>query len=48
MDVVHFDEYDYSPYPAFNGCVQVGARRWQIKGLEGLLPLVYSLKAVKR
>ncbi len=48
MDVVHFEEYDYSPYPAFRQSVSAGARRWRIQGMEGLLPMVYALKAVKR
>jgi SAM-dependent methyltransferase len=47
MQITHFDEYNYSPYPAFNGSVEVSPRRYGIKGFEGLLPLVYSLKAVK-
>ena len=47
LQVTHLEEYDFSPYPAFNGSVVAGDRRWQIKGIEGLLPLVYSLKAVK-
>jgi SAM-dependent methyltransferase len=48
MDVVHLAEYDYSPYPAFKDSVPAGDRRWQIKGMEGLLPMVYSLKAIKQ
>ena len=47
MDVVHLEEYDYSPYPAFKESISIAERRWNIKGLEGLLPMVYSLKAVK-
>jgi SAM-dependent methyltransferase len=48
MQVSHFDEYNYSPYPAFSGSVEVSPRRYGIKGYEGLLPLVYSLRAVKK
>ena len=40
-------EYDYSPYPCFAQMVEVGARRYQIKGLEGKLPMVYALKMHK-
>jgi hypothetical protein len=48
FEITHFEEYDYSPYPAFKNHIQVGERRWNVKGLEGILPMVYSLKAVKR
>jgi SAM-dependent methyltransferase len=47
LQVTHFEEYDFAPFPALNNSVAVGERRWQIKGLEGILPMVYSLKAVK-
>lgn len=47
MNIVHFDEHDFSPFPAFNNSVPAGKQRWHIKGLEGLLPMVYSLKEVK-
>jgi hypothetical protein len=47
LQVSHFDEYDFAPYPALNGSVDIGDKRWQIKGLEGTMPMVYSLKAVK-
>lgn len=47
LQVTHLEEYNYSPYPIFKDNVSVGKDRWGIKGLEGMLPLVYSLKAIK-
>ncbi len=48
LDIVHLEEYDYSPYPAIGKSVSIGNKRWQINGMEGLMPMVYSLKAVKQ
>ncbi len=47
MNITFLQEYDFSPYPALAGSVPVGNGRWAIKGKEGMLPLVYALKAVK-
>lgn len=47
MQIDHFDEYDYSPYPCFNNVVKRDERQFQIKGLEGKLPMVYSIVAHK-
>ncbi|MEM6879004.1 MAG: class I SAM-dependent methyltransferase [Bacteroidota bacterium] len=38
-----FQEYDYSPYPCFSDAVAVGDVRWQLKGIEGQIPMVYSV-----
>ena len=43
-----FDEYDYSPYDCFDNMVP--AREpgtWWLKEMPGLIPLVYTLSAVK-
>lgn len=45
--ISHFQEYDFSPYPNFPGSVAAGPNRWQISGKEGLLPLCFSLKAMR-
>lgn len=42
-----FNEFDYSPYNCFHGMVEVSPGKFQIGGMEGKLPLVYSLLAVK-
>ena len=43
-----FNEHMYSPYPCFNNIVQGDDGNWRIKGMEGKVPMVYSLKAVKQ
>lgn len=47
MRLTHFSEYDYSPYPCFNNIVEVENKRFQIKGNEGKLPMVYAITATK-
>lgn len=42
-----FNEYMYSPYPCFRNVVECETGKWHIKGLEGKIPMVYSLKAIK-
>ncbi len=42
-----FQEYDFSPYNCFKNMRLVGDRRYQISGLEGMIPMVYALKMVK-
>lgn len=42
-----FNEHMYSPYPCFRNTVEVEPGKWHIRGLEGKLPMVYSLKAHK-
>jgi len=42
-----FREYDYSPYNIFSNGVETAKGKFHVEGLEGKLPLVYALKAVK-
>lgn len=42
-----FREYDWSPYDCFAKTVEITPGRFQIKGMEGKLPMVYALRAVK-
>ncbi len=42
-----FNEHMYSPYPCFRNVVEFEKGKWHIKGLEGKIPMVYSLKATK-
>jgi 2-polyprenyl-3-methyl-5-hydroxy-6-metoxy-1,4-benzoquinol methylase len=43
-----FNEFMYSPYPCFRNTVQGEDGKWYIKGMEGKIPMVYSVKAVKQ
>jgi SAM-dependent methyltransferase len=39
-----FNEHMYSPYPCFQNIVQGEDGNWRIRGMEGKVPMVYSLK----
>ncbi|HTD93009.1 MAG TPA: class I SAM-dependent methyltransferase [Chitinophagaceae bacterium] len=47
LHLSHFNEFMYSPYSNFAGSVQGEDGNWRISGMEGKIPLVYSLKAIK-
>ncbi len=46
LSIKSFQEYDTSPWPCFNNQVEV-KNGWQIKGMEGKLPMVYALQCKK-
>ena len=41
----HFDELDYAPYNCLNNMVEVAPGKFQLKSMEGKLPLLYSIVA---
>lgn len=45
LRITYFGEYDYSPYACFKNVVEIGPECFQIKGLEGKIPMVYALVA---
>ncbi|MBS1774621.1 MAG: class I SAM-dependent methyltransferase [Bacteroidetes bacterium] len=47
LKLADFREYDFVPYNCLANMVQLGTSRYQIKGMEGKLPLLYSLVASK-
>lgn len=48
FELHYFNEFDFAPYNCFSNTVKVAENRWQIKGLEGVMPMVYSFKMVKK
>jgi SAM-dependent methyltransferase len=48
IEIESFSEFPYSPYACFKNTVEVEPRKFMIKGLEGKLPMVYSLLGKKR
>ncbi len=48
LRIDYFQEFDYSPYSCFQNMVEVAPGRFQIRGMEGKLPLVYAVQAVKQ
>jgi 2-polyprenyl-3-methyl-5-hydroxy-6-metoxy-1,4-benzoquinol methylase len=47
LKLVMFNEHMYSPYPCFRNIVQGEDGKWRVKGMEGKIPMVYSMKAIK-
>ena len=47
LTIESFKEYDYSPYNIYQNSVKI-KKGYQVQGLEGKIPLVYSLVASKR
>ncbi|MEO5947074.1 MAG: class I SAM-dependent methyltransferase [Chitinophagaceae bacterium] len=47
LEIRHFNEFMYSPYPCFNNTIEFEEGKWHIKGLEGKIPMVYSIMAKK-
>ena len=43
--VRHFGEHDYAPYNCLNNMVETSPGKFQIKTMEGKLPLLYSIVA---
>ncbi len=48
LQIQQFNEFTYSPYPCFNNIVQGEDGNWRIKNMEGKIPMVYSIRAVKQ
>jgi 2-polyprenyl-3-methyl-5-hydroxy-6-metoxy-1,4-benzoquinol methylase len=48
LTITLFEEYPYSAYNCFNNLEQGGDGMWRIKGMEGKLPMMYAIKAVKK
>ena len=46
LHIQAFREFDYSPYDCFNNLVKV-ENGFQIRGMEGKLPMVFAVKAVR-
>jgi 2-polyprenyl-3-methyl-5-hydroxy-6-metoxy-1,4-benzoquinol methylase len=48
MQIEFLNEYMFSPYDCFNNMVQNNEGNWWIRGLEDKIPMVYSVKAIKK
>jgi SAM-dependent methyltransferase len=47
LKIEFFNEHTFSPYSNFKNSVETETGKWHIKGMEGKIPMVYSLKARK-
>ncbi|MFV0605767.1 MAG: class I SAM-dependent methyltransferase [Niabella sp.] len=48
LQIDAFNEYDYSPYNCFKHTVEIAPDRFQIKHLGNKIPMMYSIKALKK
>lgn len=47
LNIDRFSEFDYSNYNCFNNSINIGGGKFQIKGLQGALPIMYAVKCSK-
>jgi 2-polyprenyl-3-methyl-5-hydroxy-6-metoxy-1,4-benzoquinol methylase len=47
LQITHFQEFDYSPYKCFERLVEISTGKYQIEGMEGKIPMVYAVAAIK-
>lgn len=48
LSITQFQEFPFSPFNCFNNTVKGADNMYRIKGLENKLPMVYSIKAIKK
>ncbi len=48
IEIVHFDEKDFSPYDCFSETVKEGRDMYRIKHLSGKIPMMYSIKGIRK
>jgi SAM-dependent methyltransferase len=48
LQIEQFNEHMYSPYSNFTNSIETEKGKWQIKGMERKIPMVYSIKAIKK
>lgn len=48
LEISDFREYNFAPFNCLANMVEAGPNRYQLKGMEGKLPLLYSLVATKK
>jgi SAM-dependent methyltransferase len=47
LRIVSFNEFDSSPYSCFKNMIEIAPGKFQVKGLEGKIPMLYSIMAIK-
>ncbi|KAA9331710.1 class I SAM-dependent methyltransferase [Adhaeribacter soli] len=48
LELISFEEFDYSPYNIFRNSVEIAPNKFRVAHLENKIPLVYALTAVKK
>jgi len=48
LEIISFDEFDYSPYNCFQPTIEFEKGKFRIQHLDNKIPMVYAIKAVKK
>lgn len=48
LEIISFDELDYSPYNCFNKTIEFAPNKYRIAHLDNKIPIVYSIIATKK
>ena len=48
LEIIHLNEFPYSPYNCFNNLEQGKDGMWRIKNMNEKLPMLFSIKAIKQ
>lgn len=48
LEIVSFDEFDYSPYNCFNKTIEPEPNKYRIEHLEDKIPMLYAIEAKKK
>lgn len=48
LEIKMLDEHDYSPYNVFSNTIEFEKGKFRIKHMDDKLPIVYSIKAIKK
>lgn len=48
LQILSFNELDYSPYDCFNNVLEIAQKKYRIAHLENKIPMVYSILAEKK
>ncbi len=48
INIDQFNEFDYSCYNCFPNTVEIAKNKFQIKGIEGKIPMMYSILGTKK
>jgi SAM-dependent methyltransferase len=47
LQILKFEEFNYSPYDCFMNMIEIEPGKFQFKGIENKLPMIYALKTIK-
>lgn len=48
LELKEFREYDHSVHPCFRNVTEISPGKWQIQGLEGIIPMMFAMQWQKK